>query len=155
MSRGKEPEKKRKSGKGRHDPFVGSKSVEGLDPKNYDDFLTEKDITMVMYYDANEPQCEWSKKHFLKAAKTTHRENHGYAAVDCVREADLCAQEGIVSLPTFKLFIGTQLVDTYTKPQQMTYITIKNFMETMKIVPEVPPCVRPCDKEKNVCYSKK
>ncbi|KAK3779326.1 hypothetical protein RRG08_031617 [Elysia crispata] len=152
MSR--EADKKKKRGV-KFDPFIGSRSVEGLDNGNYSNVLQEKELTMVMFYDPNDPQCEWSKKHFLKAAKTTQRMNHAYAAVDCTREADLCEREGVVTYPTFKLYTRNTLVDTYTRPQQMTFITIKNFMETMKVVPEVPPCVRPCDKEKNVCSTKR
>ncbi|GFR60815.1 hypothetical protein ElyMa_001832000 [Elysia marginata] len=156
MSRVKEQDKKKKRSQGRHDPFIGSKSVEGLDPRNFDDFLTERDVTMVMFYDANDPQCEWSKKHFLKVGCFNY-----IADINCycfgftLKEAEMCAQEGVVSLPTFKLFVKNRLVDTYTRPKEMTFHTIKKYIENMPVIPDPPPCARPCEKEKNVCFSKK
>ncbi|GFO26616.1 protein disulfide-isomerase a5 [Plakobranchus ocellatus] len=131
----------------KHDPFVGSRSVEGLDPRNFEEFLGEKTVSMVMFYDSSDPQCEWSKKHLLKAAKTTRRENHGYGAVDCVREDELCAKEGITSLPSFKLYVGARPVDVYSKPKEMTYHDIRRFVESMVVTPDAPPS-SPCIKER-------
>ncbi|CAL1546739.1 unnamed protein product [Lymnaea stagnalis] len=131
------------------DGFIGSRLVEGLKESVFMDFLKEKDVALVMFYDAKEPQCEWSKKHFLKAAKITERENHAYAAVDCVQETSLCSNEGVTSLPFFKLYSKGKSMASYSNPQAFTYHTMAKYVENAPILTEQKRPPRPCDvKEK-------
>lgn len=68
--------KKRKSSKGKFDPFIGSKFVTGLDLHIYQEFLKEKDAALVMFYDPAVPQCDWSRKHFLRVRDYGRHKDH-------------------------------------------------------------------------------
>ncbi|BFZ25551.1 hypothetical protein BsWGS_28590 [Bradybaena similaris] len=137
-------DKEKKKSTTRPDPFVGSKTVIGLTSHNFSDFVPEKDIALVMFYDPTDAMCEWSKKHFLKAAKTTIRENHGYAAVDCTQQEDLCESEGIKTYPSFKLYSRGKVFTTYDKPKEFIYHTMKKFVENAPIIEEPQRPKRPC-----------
>lgn len=50
------------------DPWIGSRLVEGLRESIFMEYLTAKDVALVMFYDPKEGMCEWSKKHFLKVS---------------------------------------------------------------------------------------
>ncbi|XP_059144211.1 uncharacterized protein LOC131931432 [Physella acuta] len=129
------------------DPWIGSRLVEGLRESIFMEYLTEKDVALVMFYDPKEGMCDWSKKHFLKAAKITERENHGYAAVDCTKEADVCENESVLSLPTFKLYSRGKVMGTYTNPLAFTYHTMARYVENAPVLTEPPRPKRPCDKD--------
>ncbi|CAG5125601.1 unnamed protein product [Candidula unifasciata] len=128
----------------RTDPFIGSRLVLGLTSHNINDFLPEKDIALVMFYDPNDPQCEWSKKHFLKAAKTTVRENHAYAAIDCTQQDELCETEGVTSLPSFKLYSKGKVFGVYDRPREFVYFTMRKFVENAPLLTEPQRPKRPC-----------
>ncbi|KAK0066921.1 protein disulfide-isomerase A5-like isoform X1 [Biomphalaria pfeifferi] len=140
-----QPKKPKKASAAHIDPFINSRLVEGLKESVFFDFLSSKDVALVMFYDAKEPQCEWSKKHFLKAAKITERENHAYAAVDCVKEQELCNAEGVTSLPYFKMYSKGKMFAAYSNPTTFTYHTMARFVENAPVLQEAGRPKRPCD----------
>lgn len=48
------------------DDYVRSSYVFGLDESNFKPFVETKDMTLVMFYTPNCPDCEFSRMHFKK-----------------------------------------------------------------------------------------
>ncbi|BFZ13993.1 hypothetical protein BsWGS_17032 [Bradybaena similaris] len=131
--------------KAKFDPYVNSKDVHGLDRHIFHEFLEDKDAALVMFYDAEEPECDWAKKHFIRAAKTTERLNHAFAAVNCVKERDTCVQEGSQDVyPFYKLYSRGNVIDTYRDYRSFMYFTMRRFVENAPLVITHEAPLNPC-----------
>ncbi|CAG5115452.1 unnamed protein product [Candidula unifasciata] len=137
--------KPKKKIRAKYDPYVNSKDVLALDHHIFQDFLNDREVALVMFYDPEEPECDWSKKHFIRAAKTTERENHAFAAVNCVKEQAICADEGSTGVyPFFKLYSRGNLIDTYRDHRSFIHFTMRKFVENAPIIPDREPPLNPC-----------
>ena len=105
-----------------------------------------------MFYNPEDPTCARLKPHMLKQAKTDKNPEHGYAAVNCVEEPDLCQREGMLTLPAFKLF--TKGLEVNKFGDTFDYLQMDHMMTECPIVPKVhksripgdPDCERPAQK---------
>lgn len=131
------------------DKFIQYEKVTGLIECNFFEFLNDKQAAMVMFYNPECHGCKESRSHYIRAAKTTKVEGHGYAAVDCTQEIELCKREGVSRMPTFQMYVEGQFVSRRDYP--MDYIRMKDFIDqslTVKAIKKPPPVDPPCPKKK-------
>ncbi|CAG5135040.1 unnamed protein product [Candidula unifasciata] len=95
------------------DPYSGSEYIFGLTGCNFRPFLERKDIALVMFYgDEGEEKAMWARAQVNKAARTSQRENHGYAAVNCALNPGLCQSEGVCKTPMYKVYSRGNVLST-------------------------------------------
>ncbi|BFZ13919.1 hypothetical protein BsWGS_16958 [Bradybaena similaris] len=111
------------------DKCVKSKQVFGLDEQNFKPFLCSKSIALVMFYEPDNPGFEFSRMHFKKAAETTTRNNHAYAAVNCHTAPEVCCSEDVKRVPHFKLYARGRLVGFNDNARLFTSKDMKNWVE--------------------------
>ncbi|BFZ13918.1 hypothetical protein BsWGS_16957 [Bradybaena similaris] len=119
----------RSEGDPQADEYFRSTYVFGLDETNFKPFLKSKDMVLVMFYEPNCPDCEFSRMHFKKAAETTKRHNHAYAAVNCNNSPDLCWEEGSFNVPHFKLYSRGRVVGFVDNPRLFIGKDMKSWVE--------------------------
>ncbi|KAI8787733.1 Protein disulfide-isomerase A5 [Biomphalaria glabrata] len=118
------------------DKFIGSSKITGLLSSNFREFLSEKNIALVMFYDPNCPMCQQMKPHFLKTTYVTNREGQSFAAVDCTAEPELCREEMINRLPSFKLYSKGRPVNVFGG--RIDYRTLKKYVENAPNASRIP-----------------
>lgn len=121
------------------DPFVSCPRVAELEETVFNTFLSEQNVSLVMFYDPTCPECQRSKPHFVKAARTTDKEAGSFAAVNCNKNPDLCRQEGAFrrKLPVFKLYARGQHVSDHENV--LDYHSFKDVVENTPFFPRPKP----------------
>ncbi|RUS81748.1 hypothetical protein EGW08_010502 [Elysia chlorotica] len=120
----------------KYDKFIGTRQVMTLDEQTFHDYLTDQNVALVMFYNPQCPECQRHKPHFVKAAKTTSKENRrAYAAVNCAAEPDLCnAQNAFPDmLPLMKLYARGKFLSNHAKT--LDYREIKELVEETPFFP--------------------
>ncbi|CAG5134295.1 unnamed protein product [Candidula unifasciata] len=128
----------------KQDAYVGSSSVFALDDQNFKPFLRTKDMALVMFYQTNCKNCDFSKKHFKKASETTKRDNHAYAAVDCKKTPELCCAEDIPFIPYFKLYCRGRFVGFNGDYKLFVHKNMKRWVESMTAFTQMGHKIEPC-----------
>ncbi|KAH9494457.1 Protein disulfide-isomerase A5 [Bulinus truncatus] len=118
------------------DKFIGSSKITGLLSSNFRDFLGERNIALVMFYDPSCSRCQQMKPHFLKASQVTNREGQAFAAVDCTADPELCREELVNALPSFKLYSKGRPVNVFGG--RIDYRTLKKYVENAPIAARLP-----------------
>ncbi|KAK3749756.1 hypothetical protein RRG08_046261 [Elysia crispata] len=114
----------------KYDKFIGTRQVMTLDEQTFQDYLTDQNVALVMFYNPQDPESQRTKPHFVKAAKTTSKENRkAYAAVNCVAEPDLCASQNAFPdmLPMMKLYARGKFLSNHGK--SLDYREIRELVE--------------------------
>ncbi|KAK3749755.1 hypothetical protein RRG08_046260 [Elysia crispata] len=131
------------------DKYISSSKVSGLVACNFYHFLNEKHVALVMFYDPENPTCARLKPHLVKQAKVDRDPEHGYAAVNCLEEAELCKREGMLNLPAFKLY--TKGLEVNKFGDTFDYLQMEHMMKECPVMlrvhksqkPKDPDCPRP------------
>ncbi|GFR57984.1 protein disulfide-isomerase [Elysia marginata] len=120
----------------KQDKFIGMRQVMTLDEQTFHDYLSDQNVTLVMFYNPQDHESQRTKPHFVKAAKTTSRENRrSYAAVNCQAEPELCdAQHAFPNmLPVLKLYARGKLLSNHGK--SLDYREIRGLVEETPFFP--------------------
>ncbi|GFR57989.1 protein disulfide-isomerase A5 [Elysia marginata] len=125
------------------DKYLGSAKISGLIACNYYHFLSDKDVALVMFYNPEDPMCARLKPHMLRQAKNDKTIEHGYAAVNCLEEADLCKREGMRYLPAFKLY--TKGLEVNKFGDTFDYVTMDKMIGKCPIMHKVHKSRQPVD----------
>ncbi|BFZ13967.1 hypothetical protein BsWGS_17006 [Bradybaena similaris] len=122
------------------DPFSGSEFVFGLSQCNFKDFIDRKDVAVVMYYaDENNDKTVWARTQLNKAARATRRPNHGYAAINCAQQRDLCQAQQACTLPMFKIYSRGNILSTIREVNTFNADVITGFVECVPILKKSMP----------------
>ena len=120
----------------KYDKFIGMRSVMTLDEHTFQDYLGDQNIALVMFYNPQDPESQRSKPHFVKAAKTTSKDNRrAYAAVNCVTEPELCHSQNAFPgmLPVMKLYARGKFLSNHGK--SLDYREIRGLVEDTPFFP--------------------
>ncbi|BFZ08156.1 hypothetical protein BsWGS_11195 [Bradybaena similaris] len=128
----------------RRDPFVQCDLVYGLNDSTLTQFLSDKDVAMVLFYDPCDSMSRWCKPRFAKAAAITTRDNHAYAAVNCLDNDELCVRQDINMLPAYGLYSRGRLIAATSDVSDYTSENIKNFLERAPVFEETVSTKAPC-----------
>ncbi|BFZ13966.1 hypothetical protein BsWGS_17005 [Bradybaena similaris] len=119
------------------DPFSGSEFVFGLSQCNFKNFIDRKDVAVVMYYgDQNNDKTLWARMQLNKAARATRRLNHGFAMVNCAQQRDLCQEQGVCTLPMYKMYSRGNKLGSIREVITFNTDVIKRFVECAPILRE-------------------
>ncbi|RUS81747.1 hypothetical protein EGW08_010501 [Elysia chlorotica] len=135
------------------DKYLGTGKVSGLVACNFYHFLNEKHAALVMFYDPEDPTCSRLKPHMIRQAKLDKDPEHGYAAVNCLEEPELCQREGMVNLPAFKLYTRGKEVNKFG--DSFDYKMMEKMIQRCPLIAPIhktrksvdPECVRPPAKD--------
>ncbi|GFO48192.1 protein disulfide-isomerase a5 [Plakobranchus ocellatus] len=120
----------------KYDKFIGTRAIMTLDEQSFQDYLSDQSIALVMFYNPRDPESQRSKPHFVKAAKTTPRENRrAFAAVNCLKEPELCASQNAYPelLPVLKLYARGKFVSNHGRV--LDYREIRGLVEDTPFFP--------------------
>ncbi|CAG5119311.1 unnamed protein product [Candidula unifasciata] len=116
------------------DSFFGVSKIFGLQEDTFSNYINEKDVALVMFYDPKSPFSKLSKTHFVKATQTNKRGNVAFAAVNCEDERRLCLAENITNIPSFKLYSHGQLLS-----DQGVVNDYRKIVNSVMEAPVLPP----------------
>lgn len=121
---------KKNNKKSKTDKFFGTRYVTSLQEETFGDFLSDQDVALVMFYSPKNPHSHLSRTHFVKAVKSSRKDNVTFAAVNCDEERRLCLDENVRSLPDFKIYSRGRLVSNQG--------VMTDYRQIMKVVDESP-----------------
>lgn len=71
-----------------------------------------------------------------QAAESTQRPNHGYAAINCAQQPELCQAQEACSLPMFKIYSRGNILSTMREVFTFTADVIKGYVESVPVLRE-------------------
>ncbi|CAG5135038.1 unnamed protein product [Candidula unifasciata] len=121
------------SGQVGQDPFVKSELVFGLNDLTFTPFLSNRDVAFVFFYDPTDSESHWCKPRVAKAAETTKRANHVYAAVNCMENPILCYRQSAQTLPTYIVYSKGTKVRKIRDTAEITSVNMKAYVESAPV----------------------
>ncbi|CAG5135039.1 unnamed protein product [Candidula unifasciata] len=117
------------------DPFFDSDYVFRLTSCNFTPFIQRKDIALVMFYgDESDHQAVWAKLQINMASEASKRENHGYAAVNCNTDSELCASERVCKTPMYKVYSRGNVLSSIQEISSLQASEIKMLVEKAPVL---------------------
>ncbi|BFZ13917.1 hypothetical protein BsWGS_16956 [Bradybaena similaris] len=116
------------------DEYFGSSYVRGLGEDYFKQFLSAREMVLVMFYIPDYGSNPYFKKQFVKAAESNKSGyRYHFAGVDCLAEEDLCAAQGVRNLPAFKLYVRGEFVSSMKEPESMSCKEILKHLEAHRL----------------------
>ncbi|BFZ13920.1 hypothetical protein BsWGS_16959 [Bradybaena similaris] len=118
------------------DLYFNSPYVYCLNETTFKPFLDTKDVALVLFYKPGQIDNKYCKAQFRKAAKTTQRANHAFAAVNCWQEQHLCKSQDAFVYPYYRMYSRGRRIGYNDTPRTFTHKEMKKWLESVNVYDE-------------------